>query len=400
MRHLTSVALLLCAIFVSCSSSWQNKLEPQQVEQLNVALNKAGSNRSQLEQALQQVPADQLEGMAFLIAYMPQRDLDSLTADFLLENTRIAYQARQQYAWAQALPDSVFFNEVLPYAILNERRDNWRQQFYDLFAPRVAACTDIQAAIDSVSKDINKVLKTEYNVKRRKVDQSPFESLEQGMATCTGLSILMVDAFRSVGIPARLVGIPNWTTKEGNHNWVEVMVDGQWKATEYYAPEKLDTGWFIADAGKANPDDPDYSIYASSFKPAQTWFRLIWDYNIRYVHANNVTKRYIEVYQEQMKADSLPADLMLLNVVLFKDESCTPDGNNRVPERISLKEKGSEVDFGFSPSPTDDMNNYLVFRVKRNQQYSLEYAGANGELISKKIRTTDEPQMIQALYQN
>ncbi|MFV0378197.1 MAG: transglutaminase-like domain-containing protein, partial [Mangrovibacterium sp.] len=362
-------------------------------------LSKAGTNQAELTKALEQAPDSQLRGMAFLIAYMPQRDLDSLSSAFLLENTRVAYQAREKFAWCKALPDSVFFNDVLPYALLNERRDNWRQDFMNRFSPLAEQCTDARSAIDSISRNIAKVLKTDYNVKRRKVDQSPYESIEQGMATCTGLSILLADALRSVGIPARIVGIPNWTTKPGNHNWVEVMVDGQWYFTEYY-PDQLNRSWFVADAGKANPDNPDYSIYASSFKPAETWFRLIWDLNIHYVHGYNVTKRYIDVYNQQMHELQLPADEQLLNIVLYTDETCTPDGNNRVPTRISLVQNGQEVDFGFSPSPTDDMNKYLVFRVKRNQDYQLGFTRENGETKSTSIRTSNEPEMNQALYLN
>lgn len=391
--------LLLAGFLFSCTSSWKSKLKPETLTLVNEQLTKAGANQAELIKALEQAPDSQLEGIAFLISYMPQRDLDSLSGDFILENTSVAYEARAKYAWAKALPDSVFLNDVLPYAILNERRDNWRQDFLNRFSPLVENCTDIRSAIDSVSQNIAKVLKTEYNVKRRKVDQSPYESIEQGMATCTGLSILLVDAFRSVGIPARVAGIPNWTTKQGNHNWVEVMVDGQWYFTEYY-PDQLNRSWFVADAGKANPDNPDYSIYASSFKPAETWFRLIWDMDIHDIPGYNVTKRYIDVYNQQMHELQLPADEQLLNVVLYKDATCTPDGNNRIPVRVSLMQNGKEVDFGFSPSPTDDMNKFLVFRVKRNQDYQLDFAGQSGEMKSTKIRTSGEPEMNQALYLN
>ena len=38
---------------------------------------------------------------------------------------------------------------------------------------------------------------------RKRNNQSPQESIEQGKATCTGLSIILVDACRAVGIPAR-----------------------------------------------------------------------------------------------------------------------------------------------------------------------------------------------------
>ena len=67
--------------------------------------------------------------------------------------------------------------------------------------------------------------------------------MKEKMATCTGLSFLLVDAFWSVGIPARMAGTPMWTNMKGNHSWVEVWVDGEWYFTEYY-PEDLNKSWF------------------------------------------------------------------------------------------------------------------------------------------------------------
>ena len=51
-------------------------------------------------------------------------------------------------------------------------------------------------------------------------------TLLYGYASCTGVSILFVDALRTIGIPARVVGTPAWhgDHAQGNHNWVEVFV--------------------------------------------------------------------------------------------------------------------------------------------------------------------------------
>ena len=81
-----------------------------------------------LRQLLRQTPREQREGMAFLIAHMPRGDRDTMRLDLLRENVEYAYRARREYPWTRALPDSVFLNEVLPYAAvpdscyLHERR--------------------------------------------------------------------------------------------------------------------------------------------------------------------------------------------------------------------------------------------------------------------------------------
>ena len=80
-----------------------------------------------LRQLLRQTPREQREGMAFLIAHMPRVDRDTMRLDLLRENVDFAYRARREYPWTRALPDSVFLNEVLPYAAVDEVRDSWTQ---------------------------------------------------------------------------------------------------------------------------------------------------------------------------------------------------------------------------------------------------------------------------------
>ena len=152
-----------------------------------------------LRHLLRQIPREQREGMAFLIAHMPRGDRDTMRLDLLRENVEYAYRARRDYPWTRALPDSVFLNEVLPYAAVDEVRDSWRADFYPRFARRVALCRDIRAAIDSVNRNIAADVGVEYNTAREKTNQSPAESMRQHMASCTGLSVLLVDALRAAG---------------------------------------------------------------------------------------------------------------------------------------------------------------------------------------------------------
>ena len=156
-----------------------------------------------LRQLLRETPRDRRAGMAFLVAYMPQGDRDTMRLDLLRENVEYAYRARAEYPWTRALPDSVFLNDVLPYAVVDEVRDSWRPDFYARFARRAAGAADVRAAIDSINRHIAADVAVEYNTAREKTNQSPSESMRQHMASCTGLSVLLVDALRSAGIPAR-----------------------------------------------------------------------------------------------------------------------------------------------------------------------------------------------------
>lgn len=331
------------------------------------AIERAGDNAAELQKALDLAPAEQKNGIAFLIAYMPPSDLTSLKADFLLENAHWAYKARTELPWAKDVPEEIFLNDVLPYASLNEHRDNWRKDFYQRFTQHTAGKTTLLEAITAVNANVKDELKVDYSTQRNRADQGPYESMETNMASCTGLSILLCDAFRAVGIPARISGTPAWTTKRGNHNWVEVWTspEKQWQFTEYYPDGKgLNHGWLLADAAKSNPKSLYHSIYSSSWKPADGHFPLVWDLKNKDVHAVNVSDFYIQLGGGDEKA----AD----NICELRIEFLDQDGK-RVAIPVKVMQGDAEIGSGNSPKPTDDMNRYLTIPVKRGQIYHLAY---------------------------
>lgn len=260
---------------------------------LNQALATAGSNRAQLEAALRQIPGDQKRGLEYLITHMPQRDLESRTAEYLIENVSLAYEAWRGVPWRARAPESIFLNEILPFASINERRDRWRPDFYKRFKPLVEGAPSAAAAAVILNQQVFDRIGVKYSTERSKPDQSPYESMEIGMASCTGLSIILVNACRAVGIPARFVGTPRWSDGSGNHSWVEVW-DGRWHYTGAAEPtgNDLDKSWFAARASQAKHDDPQHAIFATSFRRTPLRFPLVWSPEIKDVFAVNETHRY------------------------------------------------------------------------------------------------------------
>ncbi len=259
------------------------------------ALHRAGENQTQLRRALDSSPIEQREGMEFLIANMPERDLRTLTSEFLLEEVRLAYLAWDKSPWRNDIPKEVFFNNVLPYANINERRDSWRKDFSERFAPLIAGAKTPALAAARLNQKLFPLLNVKYSTKRPKADQSPYESIHSGTASCTGLSVLLIDACRALGIPARFVGTPLWSDKSGNHSWVEVWDDG-WHFTGAAEPngDDLDKAWFLDRASTAKRDDAMNAIYAVSFQRTPVHFPLVWDRSIDYISAVNVTDRYVD----------------------------------------------------------------------------------------------------------
>ena len=219
-----SLIVLLAICLSACTGSKYAGVPNQYQELISQTMQTAGSNAKELKKALKQTPTTQREAMAFLIAYMPERDAKALTADFLLENVSYAFKAREEFPWAKEVPNDIFLNDVVAYVNLNENRENWRKDFYERFKKYVANCKTMREAIDSVNKNVRDELLVDYNTKREKPDQAPYESMRQHMASCSGLSILLTDAFRAVGIPSRVAGTPAWYDDRGNHNWNEVAL--------------------------------------------------------------------------------------------------------------------------------------------------------------------------------
>src|SRR5690242_1473753 len=89
----------------------------QESEQSAVFLDKAREAHGSLGQ----------KAASFLLSFMPARDRETLSTEFLMENLNLAIEARSKFPWARALPEERFFNDVLPYAVLDETRESWRK---------------------------------------------------------------------------------------------------------------------------------------------------------------------------------------------------------------------------------------------------------------------------------
>ena len=230
----------------------------------------------------------------FLVDNMPAEDRAFRSCDFLMENLSLALEARKKFPWAKSVPERMFFNDVLPYASLDEPRDPWRADFFKRGSDIVRDCKTSTEAAQALNRELFKQINVHYNTARKRNNQSPQESMEQHKATCTGLSIILVDACRAVGVPARIAGVPEWSMKEGNHTWVEVW-DGDWFFTgaDEYDKNGLNRAWFNNDAAKtARSPKPVNQIYATSWRRTDQYFPLAWNYASREVPAVNVSARY------------------------------------------------------------------------------------------------------------
>lgn len=343
-------------------------------------LDKAGANQGELIQALNAVSYEHREALEFLIQHMPESDLQKLTANYLLENVTLAYQGINQVPWGKTIPNAIFLNDILPYANVDETRESWRKEMLERCLPLVKDCQSPGEAAQKLNRELFGLVKVRYSTSRKRANQSPSESIAQGVASCTGLSIILADACRSVGVPARLVGTPSWTNKRGNHTWVEVW-DGGWQFTGAAEPsaEGLNRGWFENDASFADDSKPMNRIYATSYKSTGIYFPMVWSRGKQAVPGVNVTPRYT--------AKRVQQDPNRTRVLITLQDA----EGNRLEQEVVLQNQAGEVLKGRTRGESADTNDILMFDLPRNQTWKVSW-NTDGNAFVKEFETENGEQ--------
>ena len=307
-----AIALLFAAC---CGASYPH--------QAAIAMPQAAQGRAELAALYARLPGPQRVAADFLIENMPAHDLSSLSADFLAEHIEYAFRAREQFVWAKDVPDELFLNNVLPYASLNEARDAWRKMFFEDFKTLVTDCKTKGEVALKLNKAIFDRLNVHYSRARPKADQSPLESIAASKASCTGLSIMMVDACRALGVPARVVGTPQWATSPGNHTWVEIWDDG-WHFLGASESTTLNRAWFSGQSSRQIAGNVNHAIYAASFKRTGLHFPLAWDRSITYVPAIDITDSYAVGRKRMVSIESVKKLLSDGPLIVLQDKADMP----------------------------------------------------------------------------
>lgn len=232
---------------------------------------------------------------------------DGLDHGIIGPTVSMAMDALQQYPWTKSVPKDVFFEYVGSFVSVNEARNNWRPLIHDtLFEKLVKPMLDIGEStgregvtmtIEDIIKRINQNMWSMFNLNpdaksiffksgQTPLIYDPMSIIAFGYASCTGLSIFLVDALRTFGIPARLAGTPAWNGKleNGNHSWIEFYgSDSKWHIMESRAASGGDDKdllnpcqwWFC---NKERTDDT--SFYAARLDRKYSggvFFPLAWD---------------------------------------------------------------------------------------------------------------------------
>lgn len=232
----------------------------------------------------------------FLYTRMPLEDMKKIDVKQVAESVLYAQKARENAPWRDQISEDLFLRYILPDWVLDEKRDPQRQFFYDKFSERAFACGTISDAVKYLNEAIFKELEVEYHAtKRPKANQSAQESIEAHYASCSGLSIMLINACRAVGIPARMVGCPLWIDRSGNHNWVE-FYDSQWiyEGASLTDPRRNDwVGEMVKN--KTDVTKIEHTVWATTTEPqVKDYFIQVWNPQDKRFPAIAITEKYTD----------------------------------------------------------------------------------------------------------
>ena len=227
------------------------------------------------------------------------------------EQNNLANQPKSVFPWSKSYSDEVRDEWIAPDRVLEEPLVRWRPVFADIFPEMVKDAKTATEAVQIINAKIWDTLGVHYTTKRDSALQHPLYSMATKRASCTGMSILQICAYRSVGIPARLVGC-NWTTIPGNHSWVEFMDEkGEWHFFGDGDPSPIDDSWVAPFAAAADANDPAKRIYSSRATPNSERIRFWRTWNVPFgpsgVWADDITARYRK-YAKKVTEKDVPAD--------------------------------------------------------------------------------------------
>ncbi len=218
--------------------------------------------------------------LAWLIAFMPPNDLKQISLASLLENITYAIKARTECPWRNKLNEDLFLRYILPYWCVDEKRDPWRKFFYDKYMKLAKTCRTPSEAVKIFNQQFFKDLNVTYDAEKRpKPNQSSMESIQFHYASCTGLSVILINVCRACAIPARFTGCGAWTDLSGNHSWVEYW-DDQWIYEGASSSDPRNRSWVGEKVKKAtSSDSPETDVLALTVIPQGNGLSFVLPWN-------------------------------------------------------------------------------------------------------------------------
>ena len=230
--------------------------------------------------------------------------VDGLELGVATLGINISLETKQLRPWAADVPEDVYNEYVVTYAHVNEARSNWRAFLTPVIdiilqsspPPGPSTVPEVVHLINSHMWSTGVLGNTvTFKSSQTPLIYDPMSAIVFGYASCTGVSILFADALRAAGVPARLAGTPAWNgdPNKGNHNWIEVYIEGEWRFIEAEPAGPGETLDNPCDKWFCSADKMDGTmVYATRWAREGTTYPMAWDTTNTEVPGVNRTEYY------------------------------------------------------------------------------------------------------------
>lgn len=154
-------------------------------------------------------------------------DIKTITADDLIENIDLAFEAWKTKPWAKDISFHAFCESILPYRGSNEPINSWRRSCMDRYADvpeKISNVTNAAEAGGTIQKDASKWVGFNELYYLHPTDQGFDEMREHRLGRCEDMTNMQLYALRANAIPVAADYTPWWADRDNNHAW-QVFLD-------------------------------------------------------------------------------------------------------------------------------------------------------------------------------
>lgn len=342
MKNRLIVLLILSVLFISCNNN----------DKLNRALTLSGDNRPEMEKVLahySQSPADSLKYKAavFLIENMPghysyvgdskvdeyyskvdsileyklpytqflekvdsliktgyenvsfmvKHDIRNISSTYLIHNIDRAFEAWEK-PWAQHLGFDDFCEYILPYRIMDEPLENWRDSvftFYDKVLDNMQYDDKYRGSAFWACYNLNDTLRNTLSFFNQSIPGPRINKIsiihKMSVGICSDFGALATLLMRSQGVPVMMDMTPLWPFRDFGHAWNIVKTNQK--------------GNIVFGGGDTNPgephkiDDKMAKVFRNTYKINDEREKLLYEKedipaSFKDLFKKDVTSEYLE----------------------------------------------------------------------------------------------------------
>ena len=278
--------------------------------------------------------------------YRKYRDIEVITADFLIQSIDAAFKQWQQGKWAAHLNFDEFCEYLLPYKCFEgQPLEDWRSAYYDLCKgdiDKAYLCDDYEQSSFFAATEVNRQMKEatpqSFGLLTTLPIYDPGIIIKLPFAYCSTYCQGCVLTMRSKGIPVAYDFTPHWSNRSNGHSWNTVYTS-RFGNLEF-APHETDPG------SVHYPYLKMPKIFRSVYKPNEEYLeiasRKYIPPEIRNIFIRDVTAEYMPTLDVQINLkQALPNDQYPF-IAVYGGEDWQPvywgkmSGRNVTFERMGL----------------------------------------------------------------